>query len=591
MNAPRESSYHDIDIETDVVATLKQSFPSFLRLVWDHLQLPEPTPVQIDIAEYLQNGPKRAVIEAFRGVGKSWITSAFVLWRLFVNPQDKALVVSASKNRADDFSTFTLRLINEIPVLQHLRPSEEQRNSKISFDVGPAAAAHAPSVKSVGITGQLSGSRADFIVADDTEVPNNSATQMMRDKLSESVKEFDAIIKPVEDSPNRQIVYLGTPQTEETLYSKVEERGYEVRIWPARFPNPKQRAAYGPRLAPFIAEQLDKDPTLAGKPTDPARFTDLDLLEREASYGRSGFALQFMLDTRLSDANRYPLKLGDLIVMPLDRNVGPVQVAWGAGPDQVINDLPNVGFSGDRFHKPVWIGKDQHDKDEYLKYSGSVMFIDPAGRGKDETAYAILKMLHGTLYLVAAGGFLDGYTPETLRALALLAKDHAVNLVQVEPNFGDGMFTALIKPVFLDIYPVTIEETPRHSVQKEKRIIDTLEPVLNQHRLVVSSEVIQKDYDSTQHLPHDVAIRYQLFYQLTRITREKGALTHDDRLDALAMGVAYWIEHMAQNTNQAVSSHRARLLDADLERFMRHALGNGAVPYKGWINRHSTRTR
>ena len=135
-----------------------------------------------------RTGPS-VIIEAFRGVGKSWITSAYVVWLLYMNPQLNILVVSASKSRADDFSTFTLRLIKEMPILEHLIPSDDQRQSKISFDVKPAAASHAPSVKSVGITGQLAGSRADVIVADDCEVPNNSMTQGMRDRLSEAVKE------------------------------------------------------------------------------------------------------------------------------------------------------------------------------------------------------------------------------------------------------------------------------------------------------------------------------------------------------------------------------------------------------------------
>ena len=171
-------------------------FRKFLFVIWKHLNLPDPTPVQYDIAYNLQHGDKRMIIEAFRGVGKSWVTSAYVVWLLYMNPQLNILVVSASKSRSDDFTTFTLRLINEIEVLAHLRPKPDQRQSKISFDVAPAAASHAPSVKSVGISGQLAGSRADVIVADDIEVPNNSMTQGMRDKLSEAVKEFDAILKP-----------------------------------------------------------------------------------------------------------------------------------------------------------------------------------------------------------------------------------------------------------------------------------------------------------------------------------------------------------------------------------------------------------
>ncbi len=121
-----------------------QDFRKFTFIVWKHLNLPEPTPVQFDIAQYLQHGPRRSVIEAFRGVGKSWLTSAFVCWLLLNNPQLKILVVSASKERADAFSTFVKRLINEIPVLHHLRPSDGQRDSVIAFDVGPATPDHSP---------------------------------------------------------------------------------------------------------------------------------------------------------------------------------------------------------------------------------------------------------------------------------------------------------------------------------------------------------------------------------------------------------------------------------------------------------------
>ena len=140
-------------------------FRNFLYIAWKHLKLPEPTDIQYDIADYLQHGSQRQIISAFRGCGKSWITSAYVLWRLLLDPQLNILVVSASKNRADDFSTFCLRLLHEMPILNHLYPKESQRQSKISFDVAPALASHQPSVKSLGITSQLTGSRADLILS------------------------------------------------------------------------------------------------------------------------------------------------------------------------------------------------------------------------------------------------------------------------------------------------------------------------------------------------------------------------------------------------------------------------------------------
>lgn len=530
-------------------------FRNFLFMVWEHLQLPDPTPIQYDIASFLQHGPKRSIIEAFRGVGKSWVTSAYVCWLLLRDPQHKILVVSASKSRADDFTTFTLRLIYEMPVLQHLRPRVDQRNSKIAFDVGPSRADHSPSVKSVGINGQLAGSRADTIIGDDLEIPNNSATEMMRTKLSEAVKEFDAILKP-----NGRIVYLGTPQTEQSLYNLLPERGYQVRVWPVRYPSEKQLAAYGERLAPMILEALAKG-AKEGDSTEPRRFSNADLAEREASYGRAGFALQFMLDTRLSDADRYPLKVQDLIVMSINPEMAPAKVAWAADPTNVVNDLPNVGFSGDKFYRPMWSAK------EWAPYTGTVMAIDPSGRGRDETSYAIVKFLHGYQYVVSAGGFPGGYEDDTLMALAKLASLYGVNHVIIEANFGDGMFTKLLQPIMLRTHKCKIEEV-KHSTQKEKRIIDTLEPVMMQHRLIIDPKVIEEDFRSVQRYPAERQRYYMLMHQLTRITREKGALAQDDRLDALSMAVAYWTEHMARDTDKVEAQLREKNRDKEFKKFI-----------------------
>ena len=117
-----------------------KDFRNFLYLAWKHLRLPAPSTMQYSIADYIANGDKRTIISAFRGVGKSWITSTYVLWRLLLDPQINILVVSASKNRADDFSTFCLRLMSEMPILKHLYPKGDQRQSKISFDVATALA-------------------------------------------------------------------------------------------------------------------------------------------------------------------------------------------------------------------------------------------------------------------------------------------------------------------------------------------------------------------------------------------------------------------------------------------------------------------
>ena len=532
-----------------------KNFKNFLYLCWKFLKLPEPTPIQYDIADYIQTKERRLVVEAFRGVGKSWITSAYVCHQLLLNPQKNILVVSASKSRADDFSTFTQRLVNEMPILQHLIPRDDQRHSKISFDVAPAIASHSPSVKSMGITGQLTGSRADLIIADDVESANNSQTQLMRDRLSETVKEFDAIIKP----DVGRIIFLGTPQTEMSLYNTLEERGYKTKIWTALYPDKTQTVGYGHKLSSIISEVTDKE----GKPTDPQRFDDVDLMERLSSYGRSGFNLQFMLDTTMSDSNRYPLKLNDLIVASgcSTWKEAPAKIQWASGTEQLKGidpEIPNVGLKGDYFVAPMYTSP------EYAPFEGCAMSIDPAGRGEDKTAYAVLKMLHGVLYLTDVGALDGGYSDSTLEELSSIAKRNKVNYVVIESNFGDGMATALLKPVMAKIHPCEIEEV-RHNIQKEKRIIDTLEPIMNGHRLVVDEQIIKDDFK--------LEPNHQLFRQMTRITKDKGALRHDDQIDALAIVANYWVERMDRDQTLSYKQHKDELINKDLDKFMQHTIG------------------
>jgi len=381
-------------------------------------------------------------------------------------------------------------------------------------------------------------------------------TQTARDKLTEAVKEFDAVLKP-----DGRICYLGTPQTEFSIYSDLPGRGYDTRVWPARYPDSKTKTNLGDLLSPKIAKELKDNPELANNPTDPKRFDDLDLAEREASYGKMGFTLQFMLDTSLADMDRYPLKLSDLIVMNCNPNNAPEKVIWSASPDLVDKDLPNVGFNGDRYYRPMVT------QGEWAEYTGSVMAIDPSGRGADETSYAIVKMLNSQLFLLESGGFEGGYTEDVLKSLCKLAKKQKVNAILTESNFGDGMFTALLTPIMSKIHPCEIEEV-RHSTQKERRIIDTLEPVLSNHTLIIDRSVIEDDFAKTKNLPHEKALKYQLFYQLSRITHLKGSLIHDDRLDVLAMAVGYWVEQMAADRDRLIESRKDLRIREELEKFM-----------------------
>ena len=540
-------------------------FRNFLYLTWRHLRLPEPTPIQYDIADYLQRGGQRCIISAFRGVGKSWITASFVLWRLLLDPNINILVVSASKNRADDFSTFCLRLLSEMPILKHLYPKGDQRQSKISFDVATATASQQPSVKSLGITSQLTGSRADLIIADDVETSGNTQTQSMRDKLSESIKEFEAIIKP----DTSRIIFLGTPQTEQSIYNKLQERGYKIRYWSARYPTEKQLITYNANLAPIILNTWALE--IVGKPTDPTRFDEKDLLEREASYGRIGFNMQYQLDSSLSDLDRYPLKLSDLSVMTLNPDNAPEKVIWASSPELKHNDLPCVGLQGDGYFRPM------QTQGAWIDYTGSVMSIDPSGKGKDETAYTVTKFLNGNIYLLDVGGFNSGYSEHTLTKLVQIAKKHKVKKLLIEENFGQGMFNELLKPYLIKEYPCTIESIRQQS-NKHRGILDTLEPLMAQHRLVVCPTVIRKDYDETNAMyPQETALRYQLFYQISRLQKGVHTLAQDDRIDALQMSCYYWVQQLAKDQDLAYKHRKEDKFRMELEKYF------GSPSLNSWI--------
>ena len=169
----------------------KEDFRVFLFIVWKMIGLPSPTPIQYAIANYLQHCPNdRTILEGFRGVAKSFITCAFAVWSLWRNSQIKVEIVSAGKDRADANAIFVKRIIMTLPFLAHLKPntSKGNRDTMNLFDVAPAVPDISPSVKSVGIYGQITGSRADLLIADDIEIPSNSGTQVQRDKLSEAVK-------------------------------------------------------------------------------------------------------------------------------------------------------------------------------------------------------------------------------------------------------------------------------------------------------------------------------------------------------------------------------------------------------------------
>lgn len=559
------------------VENIKNDFRVFLTLLWRRLGLPDPTELQLDVAYYMQHHPRsgitdRLIIMAFRGMAKSWITGAFVLWSLYRNPQLKIGVYSGSATRSRMFVTWCLTLVREWPLLSGLVPSPNQRQSNVEFDVGPATPDQTPSVFSKGITAATVGYRGDIIVGDDVETNANSMTPDMREKLKDATKEFDSIIKP-----GGQIIFLGTPQTEASIYGDLEKRGYVVVLWPVRYPTTKQKASYGHRLAPYIRHKMEQNPRLVGKSTEPTRFTDEDLAERETSQGKTDFALQFMLDTSLSDIGRYPLRLSELIVMSLDRERGPDTVSWGSDLKNRLDDIQPIALDGDYLYGPASVSESSS------KYQDIRAFIDPSGTGQDETTLTIAGVLHSRPFVLKQSGWSDGFSPETLTAIAELLVAYRVSRCDVEEDFGQGMFAPLLEPYvktawdeFKKRFPqeksgiaTEIETVRSEKRQKELRILAILEPLFNAHRLVIAKEVFESDYEDTMARDGtEMRDRHSLMHQITRLTRERDCLTHDDRVEGLAGVCGMFSDYLGLMPEDAAKRAEEKRIEEELEKYL-----------------------
>ena len=497
-----------------------------------------PTPVQMQILSYLEEGPKRRVICAFRGCGKSTLSAIYILWRLYLKPELKVLVVSASMSRSEALTAWLLKTIGDVAWLRHMLPdSHDGRYSRIAFDVGTCQhIEQSPSVRAAGVSGQVTGSRADLILCDDAETPQTALTQVQREKLRNTLNEFEAILKPGDKS---EIVYLGTPHsaTDSIYFALKRDLNYDMRMWPARVP--KDIVPYKGCLAEVIEKQVgERD----GRPTD-TRFSEDELLQRELSMSNLQWKLQFQLDATLSDIERYPLRCADIMVTTIDQHV-PEIVSYEKHKYYAIDDLACVGMAHDpTFYRPREISGSVAVDDV-----PTVMALDPAGGGSDEFSWAVIKAWAGTYFLMDCGGRLGGVNEGFWKQLAQMAKKYHVNEILVESNFGGlEVYQQLLKPYLVKAEAQCRVEGIRSNQRKELRIIDTLAPVLQTHRFVVDRRVVEADAELVKNAKDDRDVSYSLFYQLTRLTHDRGALLHDDRADAVSMAVAWFQEQAAQN--------------------------------------------
>ncbi|MDC1501389.1 phage terminase large subunit, partial [Octadecabacter sp.] len=458
---------------------LQDAYPEFNEFLYDvitGLMGFDCTPNQIDMSDYLQHGNQYRMIQAQRGQAKTTVTAAYAVWRLINDPTTRVLIVSSGDKMAKEISNWIIQIINGMEELSCLRPDRAagDRASVEAFDVHYAlkGAEKSPSVACMGITGNMQGKRADVLIADDIESQKNSATAEMRERLIHLSRDFTSI------NSKGDIIYLGTPQSVDSIYNSLPGRGFDIRIWPGRYPTEAEIDNYGPHLAPMIRTAIEADPSLRGgggmdgtrgKPTDNVILGEDVLVKKEIDQGAAYFQLQHMLDTRLSDADRFPLKLSKITFMQVPVGNVPIQVFHQAAPANLILTASDYPVNA-KFYRAAGFSN------EFGAFQGTHMYVDPAGGGQngDETAYAVTKFSAGRVFLVDIGGVPGGIGEDNLDMLTQVAAKWKPERISIEKNYGNGALSNVWQPLLFRKHQCEIEDV-WESGQKELRIIDTLE--------------------------------------------------------------------------------------------------------------------
>lgn len=537
---------------------VKNDFRNHVFFCMKYLGLGVPTPMQYEISRQLQEGPPDMILAAGRGTGKSTLTAMFASWFLMNNPDKTVLVLSATQQKAIEFVSQTRRIISVVPYCQHMIPDEHTRDSALGFNINTRTA-HTQDLSCAarGSTSQITGLHADLIVCDDVEISTNTQTVEARDSLLHKMSELESV-----RNKNSRVLLLGTPHSAESIYN-VLKSAYPIIKYPALMPD-RSIPGESEDVADWIWE-LGLSP---GESTQPERFSTELLMERKAKVGPRAFALQYMLDVTLSDIEKFPLKLSDLIVFDVDINSAPEKVVWQG--QNANKKMPSWGLAGDMIMEPMYISQ------SYTPYQHRHMVIDPSGRGGDETAVCIASSAGGMIYIHELTGWEGGYNDTVLNKIAKLCVEYSVKLVRIESNFGDGLFTKVITPFLIEhVGRIGIEEF-RVTGKKEARLISILEPVMAQHRLAWDRGVAKQEQNQLQ---------------LTRLTEARGSLRHDDRVDALASAVGYYKDLLLQSTDKVVEDNRKKSWEKTIKEWSDNFRAGNYVPHSGAIRETHTKRK
>lgn len=488
--------------------------------------------IQEDILKFaLDPSEPSVMVQAQRGQAKRTVCAIALVWDLIQYPHHRNAIVMPQEQLAKDLMHLVRRLFKTLPELTPFLPDKRagDRDSTMAMDLHHSLKGvdKSPSLAPISVEAILQGRRTDLTILDDIESASRSLTAEGRAKLLSKALDFYAICE-------YRIVWLGTPQSMDSMYFELPAKGVKVRVWPGRFPTDEELEFYGDTIAPWILEKIRKNPSLQtgggldgtrGQCTCPELKGEEEHKALELK-GKEWYELQYMLNATLSDAHRKALDPRDIVVVPHGETF-PVSLTVGSGPGYIYKHA-----SGGRTYELAL------PSSTHTSHRAPIIkaYIDPAAGGnvsKDRTAFAVVGLVGGNLIVLSHGSVPGGYDAAIMEQLAKYLIPHKPSLVVIEKNMGFGAYKEIFQPILLSEAtkvgwsPGIDEDLVR--VQKELRIIETLGPIMGRKSLWVTDRALREEAQYMDGIRSIDAASYSLWSQMSNITRTKGCLRHDDK--------------------------------------------------------------
>ncbi|WP_207462280.1 phage terminase large subunit [Azospirillum sp. SYSU D00513] len=479
-------------------------------------------PIHEDILDALLSKDPNVVLLASRGSAKSTITSMFVSWRLWRNPLEVVLVVSSAESHAKRMLKAVRGFLDGCPLLEELRPDDEQLDSAFQLEVAPAKGKLGMSISLTcrGIGSQITGLRATLIIGDDIETPKDGTPEAV-DKLEEALSELEFIA-----SPGAQKKMLGTPQSTFSLYGRLK-RSEAWTVFQACI---------------FTSDIIDGEEVFESR--WPARFSPENIAQTRKTVTKQLFALHYRLDLSDTVTKEQPLKLCELPVIdwPSLNPQAPIEIT-GGGPALV--GLPRGSTQdGDEWHGVGSVSPD------LAPYTQIVAAVDPASglSGRDAIGLSIVGVTAGGRAVIRVATGVRGVSvQDAIERTASLIAQYGTNKLVIEESKASTFGMVLMNALQARGWPLIPEKRNTGNATKGRRIIEAISPALGSGKLYICRDVLTSETGP------------EFVNQYTGIAYDGRKLKNDDIIDALAYCLAEIGPVLSADSSQFVAGARVNV--------------------------------